>query len=58
MLVTQRITVFKELIKYKSMTYGVKDAPRFGRFYSFRSLEDLDDVLYDKAVKVISTQKK
>lgn len=42
-----------EIVKYKSMTYGVKDAPRFGRFYSFRSLEDLDDVLYGKAVEVI-----
>jgi len=42
-----------EIVKYKSMTYGVKDAPRFGRFYSFRSLEDLDDMLYYKAVEII-----
>lgn len=42
-----------ELAKYRSMTYGVKDAPRFGRFYDFRSLEDLDDALYDKAVELI-----
>lgn len=46
-----------EVVKYRSMTYGVKDAPRFGRFYAFRSLEDLDDMLYDKAVEIINLLK-
>ncbi len=41
------------IIKYRSFDIGVKDKPRFPRFYSFRVLEDLDDVLVSKAQKII-----
>ena len=36
------------IIKYKAMTTGQKDLPRFPRFISFRSPEDLDEALYEK----------
>lgn len=39
--------------KYRSMTSGVKDLPRFPRFYSYRNLSDLDDTLVSKAEKII-----
>ena len=33
---------------------GVKDKPRFPRFYSFRAIEDMDDILVEKTEKIIS----
>ena len=41
------------IIKYRSFDIGVKDKPRFPRFYSFRALEDLDDMMVNKAQKII-----
>ena len=43
----------KQVVKYRSMTYGVKEAPRFARFYSFRAVEDLDDGLVNKYYEII-----
>lgn len=42
-----------QVVKYRSMTYGVKEAPRFARFYSFRAVEDLDDKLVEKYYDII-----
>lgn len=42
-----------QVVKYRSMTYGVKEAPRFARFYSFRAVEDLDDKLFAKYNEII-----
>lgn len=42
------------IIKYRSMLTGVKDKPRFPRFYSFRAIEDMDDSLVEKTEKIIS----
>ena len=41
------------IIKYRSMDVGIKDAPRFARFYSFRAIEDMDDSLVEKTEKII-----
>ena len=46
-----------KVVKYRSMTYGVKAAPRFARFYSFRAVEDLDDKLVVKYYKIIGESK-
>ena len=46
-----------QVVKYRSMTYGVKEAPRFARFYSFRAVEDLDDKLVDKYYEIIGDVK-
>lgn len=42
-----------QVVKYRSMTYGVKKAPRFARFYSFRAIEDLDDKLVVKYYEIV-----
>lgn len=42
-----------QVVKYRSMTYGVKKAPRFARFYSFRAVEDLDGKLVDKYYEIV-----
>lgn len=42
-----------QVVKYRSMVYGVKKAPRFARFYSFRAVEDLDNKLVDSYYKII-----
>jgi len=42
-----------QVVKYRSMTYGVKSAPRFARFYSFRAVEDLDDKLVDNYNEIV-----
>lgn len=42
-----------QVVKYRSMTYGVKEAPRFARFYSFRAVEDLDEKLVAKYDEII-----
>lgn len=39
------------ITKYKSMTTGVKDLPRFPRHYEFRDIRDLDDALYANALE-------
>lgn len=54
----QRVEYFNtpplhQVVKYRSMKYGVKEAPRFARFYSFRAPEDLDDKLVDRYYKII-----
>ena len=46
-----------QVVKYRSMTYGVKAAPRFARFYSFRAVEDLDDKLVDKYYEIVGESK-
>ena len=46
-----------QVVKYRSMSYGVKKAPRFARFYSFRAVEDLDDKLVDKYYEIIGRSK-
>ena len=46
-----------QVVKYRSMTYGVKAAPRFARFYSFRAVEDLDDKLVDRYYEIIGEAK-
>lgn len=42
-----------QLIKYRSMNTGVKDLPRFPRFYSFRAIEDMDEILVVKYNKLM-----
>ena len=41
-----------DITKYRSMTTGVKDKPRFPRHYSFRADEDLDQKLLDKVIEL------
>jgi ATP-dependent DNA ligase len=46
-----------QVVKYRSMTYGVKEAPRFARFYNFRAVEDLDEKLVAKYYEIIGGAK-
>lgn len=55
---SERVEAFENppigsVAKYRSMTSGVKDLPRFPRFISYRDITDLDEVTLSKVEAII-----